>query len=277
MKLSTSSGHTISIPLALDATRDATTFSEIACRPYIFSGPVTGISRSDSIQVLKFEFWDTKQGEYKPCTSSECRLRCCGLCDITLWPWSTLPISRQGPLGEVIKWRDLYKIDIWQSEWDDDFTEQKMVEQQIGAAWPQVQQVGPAQVPTTTTVNIGGNEGGGFVSVFMGTPVTMDELGYIAVPGLYRNSFAPNRIRVALSYSAICGFLVLQRRRDEYSVGIKSFDPVFDAVRDPSMRALAMQARVGCGCRLVDWEHDDLGIKVIRLEEAECNRYERFR
>jgi hypothetical protein len=275
MKLSTSSGHTISIPLSLDSTRDGHSFREFAHRPYIFSGPVTGISRTDSVQVLKFEFWDEKQGDYLPCTTSECRLRCCGLCDITLWPWSTLPISRQGPLGEVIKWRDLYKIDIWQSDWDDAFLKQKIVEQHIGAPWsddPQAQAGGP----TMTTVNVGGQQGG-FVSVFMGTHVAMDELGYIAVPGVARNTFAPNRIRVALSYSAICGFLVLQRRRDQYRRGPKAFDPVFAAVQDPAMRALAMQAKVGCGCRLIDWEHEDLGINVIRLEEGECNRFDRFR
>jgi len=113
--------------------------------------------------------------------------------------------------------------------------------------------------------------------VFMGTPVAMDEFGFIAVPGLPRNMFTPNRIRVALSYSAICGFLVLQRRREQYRWGTRAFDPVFAAVQDPAMRALAMQAKVGCGCRLMDWEHEDLGINVIRLEEAECNRFERFR
>src|SRR5579862_2686231 len=57
MKLSMSSGHTLSIPLSLEAMRDATTFSEIERLPYIFSGPLTGIKRTDSIQVLKFEFW----------------------------------------------------------------------------------------------------------------------------------------------------------------------------------------------------------------------------
>jgi hypothetical protein len=43
------------------------------------------------------------------------------------------------------------------------------------------------------------------------------------------------------------------------------------------MRELAIQARFGCGCKLVDWEHEDLGIKVIRLEDSECNSFDRFR
>lgn len=247
LTLSTSSGQTLSIPLNLESTRPAETWQDIYHRPYIFSGPVTDVTRSDHAQVLKLEFWDTKQGTHILPRDKNCRLRCCGLADFTIWPWSTLPISRHGPLGEVITWRDLYRIDLWESNWDKNVLRQRMVSQQIG----------------------------GHVNIFMGAPVQMTEAGFIAVQGVVRDSFAPNRIRVALSYSAICGFLVLQRRREQEGSALR--DKLFSTVGDPMMRELAISSVVGCGCKLMDWEGENLGIKVIRLHEAEGSSFERFR
>ena len=117
----------------------------------------------------------------------------------------------------------------------------------------------------------------GYVGIYMASPVQMTGEGHVAVQGIPGHTFAPNRIRIALSYSAICGFLVLQRRREEFLMGKICLDPVGSLVQDPRMRELAIQARVGCGCKLIDWEHEDLGIKVIRLEDSECNSFDRFR
>ena len=111
----------------------------------------------------------------------------------------------------------------------------------------------------------------------MGSPVQMTNDGYVAVQGVPGHTFAPNRIRIALSYSAICGFLLLQRRREEFLMGKIHLEPVGYSIQDPRMWELAIQARIGCGCKLVDWEHEDLGIKVIRLEDLECNGFDRFR
>jgi hypothetical protein len=80
-----------------------------------------------------------------------------------------------------------------------------------------------------------------------------------------------------LSYSAICGFLVLQRGKEEFNAEKICFDPVGAAVQDAIMRELGFQATIGCACKLIDWEHEDLGIKVIRLEDSESNGYDRFR
>jgi len=238
--------------------------------------------------VLKLEFWDNKEGRYVATRNAECRTRCCGLCDITVWPWSTLPLSRQGPLGEVIRWRDLYKIDLWESHWDAALLRQKSIEQHIGAAWhtnlhgggPAIMQGGPSIIPVQHVFQQQGNAqggGGGVINIYMGTPVQMTEQGYIAVQGVPGTSFAPNRIRVALSYSAICGFLLLQRRKERFKRGEIELDPVQRAIQDPKIKEAIIQARVGCGCRLVDWEHEDLGIKVIRLDESELNNFDRFR
>ena len=188
-----------------------------------------------------------------------------------MWPWSTLPVSRHGPLGEVITWRDLYKIDLWESHWDDALLQKRSVEQHIGAAW----NTAPAQ-------NLVGQIAvfQGYVNIFMGTPVQMTQAGYVAVAGVPAESFMPNRIRIALSYSAICGFLLVQKRKEAFEMGVSkgmTHDPVSLAVRDPEMRALAFNMKVGCGCRLVDWEHEDLGVKVIRLEDAEIDKFDRFR
>jgi hypothetical protein len=264
MCLFSSSGVTHSIPLKLESTRDAIDWNDIYHRPYIFSGQISGISRTDQAEVLKLQFWDTKQGEYIPETTSECQFRCCGLCDITVWPWSTLPLSRQGPLGEVIKWRDLYKIDLWESHWDEALLRKRNIEQHIGAAWAAA---GPPIIPMNQ----------GHVNIFMGTPVQMTNQGYIAVHGAPRNSFSPNEIRIALSYSAICAFLLVQKRRERFHQGGMWQDAVASMVMDPKMRQLALQARIGCGCKLVDWEHEDVGIKVIRLEDSESNKFDRFR
>jgi F-box domain len=263
MTLSTSSGKTLSIPLNLESTRNAKDWSGIYRRPYIFSGAISGIYQADRPQVLKFQFWDTKQGEYSSVINPDCQYRCCGLCDITFWPWTTLPISRQGPLGEVITWRDLYIIDLWESNLDEALLEQKRIEQHIGATWYNAPPIIPANQ--------------GYVGIYIGTPVQMTEDGYVDVQGVPGNSFAPNRIRIALSYSAICGFLVLQRRKEEFNAGKICFDPVRAAVQDPIMKELGIQATIGCGCKLIDWEHEDLGIKVIRLEDSESNGYNRFR
>jgi hypothetical protein len=107
------------------------------------------------------------------------------------------------------------------------------------------------------------------IGIYLDLPVQITEEGvYIAIQGVPLNSFAPNRIRIALSYSAICGFFVLQRRREEFNEGKTPLDPVSSIIQDPMMKELAIQAKIGCGCKLVDWEHEDLGIKVIRLEDS---------
>ena len=67
----------------------------------------------------------------------------------------------------------------------------------------------------------------------MGTSVQMREDGYVAVQGVLGNSFAPNRIRIALSYSAVCAILVLQRRKEEFNAGKICFDPLGAAFQDP--------------------------------------------
>src|SRR5271170_3008679 len=157
--LASSTGIQLSIPLSPHSTRPASTWHEIYTRPYIFSGAVSGISRKDYAQVLKLQFWDEKAGEYVATRNAECRTRCCGLCDITVWPWSTLPMSRQGPLGEVITWRDLYKIDLWESTWDEALLQRKRVEQHIGAAWFSGVHAGPPIFPLQHVAQ--GNHHGG--------------------------------------------------------------------------------------------------------------------
>jgi hypothetical protein len=259
MILTTSSGTTLSIPVNLDLTRDAKDWNDVFRRPYVFSGPISGIQRKENAQVVKFQFWDTKKGIYKSEVNPSCQYRCCGLCDITIWPWSTLPLSRQGPLGEVITWRDLYKIELWESNWDEALLRKKRVEQHIGAAWhpPIIQE--------------------DHINIFMGAPVHMTQQGYIAVQGVPGSSFAPNMVRIALSYSALCGFSLLQRRREMFAQGKIALDSVASRVLDPEMRRLAVQAKIGCGCKLVDWEHENVGIKVIRLDDSEISRFDRFR
>ena len=79
MILTTSSGRHICIPLSLERTRHANDWKECYHRPYIFSGPISGIHRSDQAQVLKFQFWDEKHGPHAATRGGECRLRCCGL------------------------------------------------------------------------------------------------------------------------------------------------------------------------------------------------------
>src|SRR5277367_894273 len=187
-------------------------------------------------------------------------------------------MSRQGPVGEVITWRDLYKIDLWESTWDEALLQRKRVEQHIGAAWFSGVHAGPP-IFALQHVAQGNHHGGdgGTINIYMGTPVQMTEQGYIAVHGVPGTSFAPNRIRVALSYSAICGFLVLQRRKERFERGEIGFDPVEMAIQDPKIKEAIIQSRVGCGCKLVDWEHEDLGIKVIRLDDSELNSFDRFR
>lgn len=271
MVMTTSSGKSIPIPLNLDRTRDATDWADIYRRPYIFSGPISGVYQREHPQVLKFQFWDEKQGEYSPPTNPECRYRCCGLCDTTIWPWSTLPMSRQGPLGEVIQWRDLFKIDLWESHWDDALIRQRSIEQHIGAPWnhdnnpidPQI--VPPPILPMNQPENQGP-----IMNFFGGQPIQMNNDGSVT-------SFSPNRIRIALSYSAICGFLLVHRRKQRAHYRRVFLDPVSSVVQDPKMRELAVQSIIGCGCKLVDWEHEDLGIKIIRLDDSECNSYDRFR
>lgn len=191
-------------------------------------------------------------------------------------------MSRQGPLGEVITWRDLYKIDLWESNWDEALLRQKSIEQHIGAAWHTTLHGGPPIIPIQHVLQpqgnlLGGGGGGGMINIYMGTPVQMTEQGYIAVQGVPGTSFAPNRIRVALSYTAICGFLLLQRRKARFERGEIELDPVERAIQDPKIKEAIIQAKVGCGCKLVDWEHEDLGIKVIRLDESELNNFDRFR
>ena len=56
--------------------------------------------------------------------------------------------------------------------------------------------------------------------------------------------------------------------------GYKS-DPAELAVQDPRLRKVAVGARIECGCRLVNWEREDLGNKIVRLGELETNTYER--
>ena len=270
--LTTSSGHFVTIPLDHQATRPAHSWSEIYRRPYIFSGPISGVTRTDHAQVLKFRFWDRALGADEEAFVEECRFRNCGLVDVTVWPWSTLPVCRTGPLGEVIRWRDLYKVELWESHWDPSLSWRKRQQQHIGAPFhehpPQVQQLqGPPVVPLQN----------GFVNVFMGQAVQMTENGHIAVPGVPGTSFAPNRCRVALSYSAICGFLVVQRRIEWHKRGVGEWDPVAAAVQDPRMREAGLRARIGCGCKLINWEHEDLGIRMIRLDESETNTFDRFR
>jgi len=41
------------------------------------------------------------------------------------------------------------------------------------------------------------------------------------------------------------------------------------------MRKVAVGARIACGCRLVNWERQDLGNKIVRVCESETNTYER--
>ena len=48
MILTTPSGTALTIPLNLESTRDAKDWSDIYRRPYIFSGPVSGIRRTES-------------------------------------------------------------------------------------------------------------------------------------------------------------------------------------------------------------------------------------
>jgi hypothetical protein len=265
MTLSTINGTTVSIPLSLDLTRDATNWTEIYHRPYIFTGPVSGIFRSDQAQVLILQFWDAKQGQPIPRTNPECAYKCCGLCDITIWPWSTLPVSRRGPLGEVIKWRDLYTIDLWESQWDKEFIRHKSRQQQIGMPWN-----------TQGMQLIAANHGIHYMSMFSGQPVQVTSAGHVAVPGLPGTSFAPNRMRIALSYSAICGFLLLEKRMEalQQEVGLETLG---SNIRDPRRQGPAIRANIGCGCKLADWEHEDLGIKVIQLDDSESNNYDRFR
>ena len=265
MTLSTASGTQITVPLSLESTRDVSDWNEVYHRPYIFSGPISGIFRSDQAQVLKLQFWDTKQGQHVPRTSPDCAYKCCGLCDITIWPWSTLPVSRQGPLGEVIKWRDLYKIDLWESHWDKASLQHKSRQQHIGMPW------------AAHGMQVVANDGTHYMSMFHGHPVLVTNEGFIAVPGLPGSTFAPNRIRIALSYSAICGFLLVQRRMEAFQRREICLDPYFALIGDPRMKDLAIRARIGCGCKLVDWEHEDLGIKVIRLDDSESNNFDRFR
>lgn len=267
MILTTNSGTALTIPLNLESTPDAKDWSDVYRRPYIFSGPISGIRRTDHAQVLKFQFWDAKQGKYVPWKNPDCQYRCCGLCDITLWPWATLPVSRRGPLGEVITWRDLYRIDLWESHWDQATLRQRSIEQHIGAEGHGIP--APPIVPVQPLQQ-------GYLGIYMESPVQMTGEGHVAGQGGPGNTFAPNRIRIALSYSAICGFLLLQRRKEEFLMGKISLDPVGSLVQDPNMRELAIQARVGCGCKLVDWEGEDLGIKVIRLEDSEGNSFDRF-
>ena len=266
MALSTANGTTVSIPLSLESTRDADNWTEIYHRPYIFTGPVSGIFRTDQAQVLKLQFWDTKQGQYIPRTNPECVSKCCGLCDITIWPWSTLPVSRQGPLGEVIKWRDLYKIDLWESHWDKEFIQHKSRQQQIGMQWH-----------THGMPIMAANHGVHYMSMFSGQPVQVTNEGHVAVPGLPGTSFLPNRIRIALSYSAICGFLLLQKRMEAFQTGDMGLESLNWIIKDPRGSEPAIRAKLGCGCKLADWEHEDLGIKVIQLDDSESNNYDRFR
>ena len=185
-------------------------------------------------------------------------------------------MSRQGPLGEVITWRDLYKIDLWESHWDEALLQKKRIEQHIGAAWHTSHTLAGAAIIPIQHLTQGSHQGG-TISVHMDTPIQTTEQGSITVRGIPGTSFTPNRIRVALSYSAICGFLVLQRRKERFERGDIGFDPVEMAIQDPKIKEAIVQARVGCGCKLVDWEHEDLGIKVIRLDDSELNNFDRFR
>lgn len=121
------------------------------------------------------------------------------------------------------------------------------------------------------------NQGSNYMSMFHGQPVQITNEGYIAVAGQPGNSLEPNRIRIALSYSAICGFLLVQRRMEAFQRGEICLDPFVEIIRDPRMKEMAIRARIGCGCKLVDWEHEDLGIKVIQLDDSERNNYDRFR
>jgi hypothetical protein len=267
MLLTTSLGRAFTIPLDLESINSAKDWSDIYRRPYIFSGPVSGILRTDRDQILKFQFWDAKQGEYVPWTSPDCRYRCCGLCDITLWPWSTLPVSRQGPLGEVITWRNLYRIDLWESHWDQATLRQRSVEQHIGVAWHGIP--APPIVPVQPQQQ-------GYTGIYMASPVQMTNDGHTTAQGPPGNTFAPNRIRIILSYSAICLFLVLQRRKEEFLSGKICLDPMQSLIQDPKMRELITQTTAGCGCKLVDWNREDLGIRVIRLEDLECNSFDKL-
>lgn len=121
------------------------------------------------------------------------------------------------------------------------------------------------------------NDGIHYMSMFSGQPVQVTNEGHVAVPGLPGTSFLPNRIRIALSYSAICGFLLVQKRMEAFHTGDSGLDSFGSIIKDPRRRELAIRAKLGCGCKLADWEYEDLGIKVIQLDDSESNNYDRFR
>jgi hypothetical protein len=71
---------------------------------------------------------------------------------------------------------------------------------------------------------------------------------------------------------------MIRRRMDkvkrEHAAFRSQVDPVMAAVEDPEMSDLAIRATIGCGCTLVDFEHEDPGIMVIPLEKSSTETFD---